>query len=102
MEKREPEQSMKPKIEGRDPREVFQHVHLLQQAGFVEVFFTAGYNVDVNHLTCDGHDFLDAIRDSTVWAKVTKKLKEVGGTASLSTVKALATADLKEQLGLDG
>ena len=33
---------------------------------------------------------------------VKKKLKKVGGTASIDIVKATASAALKAQLGLDG
>ncbi len=36
VETREPKQSLEVKIEGRDRQEIVGHVHLLQEAGFVE------------------------------------------------------------------
>ena len=55
----------------------------------------------VSRLTWEGHEYLDSVRDPKVWAKVTGKLKEVGGTASIDIVKALAIGFAKEKLGLD-
>ena len=102
VETREPKQPLEVKIEGRDRQEIVGHVHLLQEARFVEASFTGGPTAIVHRLTWDGHEFLDAVRDSTVWAMVKKKLKKVGGTASVDIVKATASAVLKAQLGLDG
>ena len=102
VEARGPKQSMEVEIEGRDRNEIFGHVQLLEEAGFVEVTFTGGPTSWVSRITWDGHEFLDSVRDSDVWVKVTNKMKEVGGTASFDIVKALAIGFVKEKLGLDG
>ena len=102
VETREPKQSLEVKIEGRDRQEIVGHVHLLQEAGFVEATFTGGPTAIVHRLTWDGHEFLDLVRDPTVWAKVTKRLKKVGGFASVDVIKMLGVAVIKDQLGLNG
>ena len=51
-------------------------------------------------LTWKGHDLLDSIRDDKVWSKTKIKLLEVGGSASLSVVKAIAEMVMKEGLNL--
>ncbi len=102
VETREPKQSLEVKIEGRDRQEIVGHVRLLQEAGFVEATFTGGPTAIVHRLTWDGHEFLDAVHDSTVWAMVKKKLKKVGGFATVDVIKTLGIAVIKDQLGLNG
>ncbi len=102
VEEREPKQPLEVKIEGRDRQEIVGHVRLLQEAGFVEATFTGGPTAIVHRLTWDGHEFLDSVRESNIWAKVRERLKEVGGTASIDIVKALAIGFAKEKLGLGG
>ena len=101
VEGRKPKQPMDVEIDGRDRQEIFGHVQLLQEAGLVEASFMGGPISEVHRLTWDGHEFLDSVRDPTVWAKVTKKLKEVGGAATFDVVKALAIGVAKDQFGLN-
>ena len=54
----------------------------------------------VSGLTWAGHDFLDSIRDESVWSAVKKKLTAVGGSASIDVLKALVTQVVKGKLGL--
>ena len=61
-------------ISGRTPKEVNYHIALLKDAGFVEATvdgdlsdaFSFAY---VSRLTWQGHEFLDAARDDTIWHK---------------------------------
>ncbi len=102
VETREPKQPLEVKIEGRDRQEIVGHVRLLQEARFVEATFTGGPTAMVHRLTWDGHEFLDSVRDPTVWATVTKRLEKVGGFASVDVIKTLGIAVIKDQLGLNG
>lgn len=54
------------------------------------------------HLTWDGCDFVDAIRDDTVWEKTKARTSTVGGAVTISILVQLATQYLKEQLGMNG
>jgi len=54
--------------------EICYHVALLKDAGFLEAFLSTGESgditgVSVTRLTWQGHDFLDATRDDTLWCK---------------------------------
>lgn len=91
--------------EGYDARTVAYHFRLLQQAGFVTANLltleregaVAG---TLNELTWDGHDYLDAVRNATVWAKTKNLVADNLGTASLQVFKAVATKLALKQLGI--
>ncbi len=100
VETREPKQSPEVKIEGRDRQEIVGHVRILQEARFVEATITGGPTAMVHRLTWAGHDFLDSIRDESVWSAVKKKLAAVGGSTSIDVLKALVTQVVKGELGL--
>ncbi len=51
-------------------------------------------------LTPEGHDFIDAVRDETIWNKTKQKVATVGGSVSLGVLKEVATALAKTALGL--
>jgi hypothetical protein len=64
-------------IEGHGSREISYHVALLKDAGFLDAYLlTDGFGrIDravVKRLTWDGHEFLDATRDDTLWRKARK------------------------------
>ena len=55
-------------------------------------------------LTFAGHQYLANIRDNTVWKKVIDKVATIGGTVSLSVIKAISegtvSAILKKELAI--
>lgn len=54
----------------------------------------------VSRITSQGYDYLDSVRNTSVWEKTKKVLAEVGGSASLDAVKSLASSILLKTLGL--
>ena len=88
-------------VQDVDPPKVLRHCVLLTQAGLLDsnaessdVTRTADGRVSlivVRGLTHEGHDFLDNIRDDTVWSRT----KEKTGQASLEIVKAVAEGVVK-------
>lgn len=80
------------------------NVRLLSEANYVKVFgFAPAKNAKdwlLIRLTFIGHEYLDAIRDDTVWRKTRDKLLTVGGTASLEMVKVVAYAIAKTILDI--
>ena len=91
-------------IEGYDQQTVARHVVLLQDAGLVEASFigdTANPIVArIFRLTWSGHDFLDAVRNDTVWRKTMAFVAEKGGGVTLEVVKSVAIAFLRAHVGL--
>lgn len=77
--------------EGYNREQIAYHVRLLAEAGLVETTDTStlqGMSYGVRNLTWQGHDFLDASRDDTIWEKAKNiVLKKTGGLA-FDTLKA--------------
>ncbi|MER2507251.1 DUF2513 domain-containing protein [Amaricoccus sp.] len=72
----------------------------------IDKLFEAGYvkkdsdehGFSYFEITWIGHDYLDAIRNGTVWEQTTRALAENGGSMTLEVVKALALGFAKKQL----
>src|SRR5262249_21840086 len=83
---------------------VAQHVRLLGRQGFVEISDSASlsnqYACEPLRLTWAGHDFLEAIRNDTIWNKNKQQAKEKGGALSFEIIKALALHVGKTLVGL--
>ena len=92
-------------VEGYGEQAVARHVEIMQEAGLVDAHVMRAdgvppYAARVFRLTWEGHDFLEATRNETVWAKTKQFVKEKGGGASLAIMKAVAVRFAKEQFGL--
>ena len=61
---------------------------------------TIPIGVMVTRLTPSGHDFIESIRNETVWKKVKAKSAEVGGDISIGLLKELGTQFTRQLLGL--
>jgi len=91
-------------ITSHDRVAIGYHLQLLEEAGYVVANFAYGddavQEAVVDRLTWAGHEFLDAIRSDTVWAKTKSTIAATVGTASLEVVKAAATAIAMKMMGL--
>lgn len=92
------------------PRRVLLgHLDILLDAGFIDGIrndaSTFGGRdamwVDIR-LTWQGHDFLDNVRNDTVWEKTKNKISSTVGTASVEIVGQVAASFLRQMLGLPG
>jgi hypothetical protein len=75
---------------------VSYHMELLIEAGLVsgKMSKTLGpgpYNFIVMRLTWQGHEFIDAIRNDTVWQKTKKSFLTNGISMTFDLVKSVAT-----------
>lgn len=85
----------------KDSREaVAYHVELLEEAGLVEAAIrpATGIYFRVERLTWEGHDFLDAVRNDTVWARTKETLRSKGLSWTFDLVKFLAISTAKDLL----
>lgn len=78
-------------------------IQRLDEAGFIDanVIYASNkvYFFNINYITYDGHQFIDSIRDSSVWSYVKKeaaKLKDV----PLNVLAQLALSYIKNELNL--
>lgn len=85
----------------QDPKVVAYHIELLEQAGLIEASIARANGAgavaaNVQQLTWDGHEFLEAVRNDTIWAKA----KQKAGSASFELLLAAAIALAKQAAGL--
>ncbi|MRB42533.1 DUF2513 domain-containing protein [Bacillus cereus] len=76
-----------------DRKVAVYHLNLLEQAGFTEnkIFYADNAPMWIHStLTWDGHEFLDAIKNDTVWKKLKQTIAEKGGNIPFEIMKALA------------
>ena len=83
------------KIDGYDMETVAYHCKMLEEAGFVSDY-RAHYASDglymfsVGPLTWEGNEFLDMIRDDSIWEKTKSAIRNSGLPLVLETVKTMA------------
>jgi hypothetical protein len=84
---------------GQVSKEKWHHVQLALQAGLLrEVGAVPSAQRKKVHLTWEGHDYLDAIRDEGIWAKTKAAVAETGGSATLEVIKAVAVGFVKKKI----
>jgi len=94
-------------LQGVSPRDFsgtlpqnLHHITILIDAGYIDkVTEDLEPTFVVRGMTMTGHDFLDAIRDKTVWEHTKTRLGQAGGW-TLDIVLAVAKEELKRRLGL--
>ncbi len=80
-------------IPDRTSDEVSYHIKQLNQAGMIDaddVSTMSGFDWRAKGLTWEGHEFLDNVRNETVWRRVKATIQDKGGTASFEIIKELA------------
>ena len=86
-------------ILGITPEAAKYHVGLLKDQEFIIIhggYIATGpvfkkYDfIKIERLTFAGCDYLDAIRNDNIWAKVKERLAKIGGNTALDVVKSLA------------
>ena len=83
-------------IEGHTDGEIFESCQLAYQDGLIEKPLDSSTMMErscmANGLTSAGYDFLDKIREDTVWNKTKKVLKDKGLPMLVNTIRSIATA----------
>jgi hypothetical protein len=82
------------------PKEVVSyHFHLLHQAGLIDATIKKTANTGIfgiaRSLTWEGQEFLDKIRNDTLWNKIKSTVKDKGLDLTFDTIKAAAAALIK-------
>ena len=94
-------------VDGDDDTTVAEHLHMLIDHGFLKgtpdraiAHRKSPLRVHIHGITWKGHEFLDAVRDDTIWNKTKDKVASVGGSATVEIVTQVATGFIKQMLGL--
>lgn len=94
-----------PEIDGYSKNEIFYHIKLMYEAGLVEA--QSRLNDDnacwvVKSLTFSGHDFLDAARSDTLWARAKSIVAKSGGALTLEALKIALSMAVTSALSSGG
>ena len=88
-------------LDNIDWQDFTQYASWLQEAGWVEARFTgtnAGTSAQIDRLTWEGCDMLDAMRSDTVWAKVKEAILKPGRSFTADLLKELLKAEISQGL----
>jgi hypothetical protein len=91
--------------EGFRAEERLYHLELLRDAGLIEAHITYDgrdnpISAHVKRLTWAGHDFLDAMRDDTLWKQTKENVIKPGASWTFEVLKDYLKAEAKHRLGL--
>ncbi len=81
------------RIAGYTPDTITEHMRLLNEAGLVEGI--SAYSVEHRlkwielRLTWNGHDFLDAARNESIWTETVTEVRKKTGSAPFEVLKGL-------------
>lgn len=92
-------------VEGFGEAEIVGHLVLLQEAGFIDLSverYGGGEppQILVHRITWAGHEFLEAVRSDTIWAKSTKLITSAGIGLAWPLLQAVLRAKAAEHLGI--
>ena len=84
------------KIEGYSMDQVAYHCSILYEGGYIydyEAQYGGNeiYSFGVGRLTWEGHDFLDKIREDTIWKKTKETISDKGLPFVFDIVKSIST-----------
>jgi hypothetical protein len=100
---RNPNTLVRISAEGYSPDQIYYHVKILHQAGFIEAIDSShnqGMVWTPRSLTWQGHEFLDAARNEGVWQKLKAKLKDASMTLPMALIQQLLIEIAAQQVGL--
>jgi hypothetical protein len=87
-------------IPGRTREDLYYNAKLAHEAGFIDARFLPGStDFHVLRLTYEGHEFLDAARNDTLWAKAKEIVIKNTGALTLEALKITLTTLIKHKLG---
>jgi len=73
------------------------HFQILNEAGLIVASVSAAgnnpyYFASASRLTWEGNDYLDAIRDESIWRRIKSAVAKATGTTTFDVVKTLASS----------
>ncbi len=88
-----------------DELHISLHVRLLKEADLIHAIeSTRGFNASsswIPHsLTWKGHDFLDAVRNESVWRAIKSREADFGSDLPADVIYDLAIRDVRKRVGL--
>jgi len=87
--------------------EVLYNADIMRDAGLIDAVPLHGSDgslkmLFIKRMTWDGHDFLDASRDETVWQKAKEKVLKPAGSWTFAVLAEWLKSEVKARLGMPG
>jgi DNA-binding transcriptional ArsR family regulator len=84
---------------------ISHHIELLLDSGYVKALRVDSMgrlysDFIIKRITSAGYDYLDSVRDESVWKTVKNRLSSVGSSVALDIIQSLGAAVIKEKLGI--
>ncbi len=94
-----------PEIDGYSSSQVSYHIKLLCEAGLIEAEDVSsmgpdGFDWDPGNLTWQGHEFLDAAKDESVWNKARQSVLKPAASFTFDLLLQWLKTEAKQTLGL--
>ncbi len=91
--------------EGGDDVAKIKHVELLIEAGYVKghvqhYVSNTSPEAYVSGLTWEGHDFVSAVRDNSIWQKTKEHVLKPAASWTFAMIVEYAKAEAKKRLGI--
>ena len=91
-------------IDSYTPEELDYNIMLLNEANLIQAKSTTSLSGrtkwSIERLTWQGHEFLDAARNETIWQKTKKLIQEKGGALTFDVAKAVLAQVALKQVGV--
>lgn len=90
-------------LEGHSRDEISYHIKTLHQDNLIEAVDVSGFGSfhwKVKSLTSEGHRFLDAIKNDTLWSKIKALAKTEGIQFTIAAMKGIVADYVKKKSGL--
>ena len=79
---------------------IYYHIQKIAQTNLVDdVTWSGDEPEDIFTLSWEGHQYLDSIRDDSIWESVTEKIKPLK-SVPLQMIVPIATEFIKQKLGI--
>lgn len=80
---------------GTDSEVIAYHVFLLKDAGLIDASIleysgSSCIHFDIHSLTWSGHEFLDSIRNNSIWKETKSKILSKSGAMTFEIIKSVA------------
>jgi hypothetical protein len=99
VEKSPPPSGCRIEIAGHSPEELYYNAKQAQDAGLIDArFLPNSTEFHVLRLTYGGHEFLDAARNDTMWAKAKETVTKNTGALTLEGLKIVLATFIRSTL----
>ncbi len=88
-----------------DAATLAEHIGMMADAGLIKVIDTSSHEGEdyiIRRITWAGHEFLESVRDDTLWSKAQEHILKPGASWTFDILREWLKYEVKERLGIRG